>query len=134
MASIVTIKTGRVIFREGDKGNSMYIVLEGSVEVYVVIKGEEVILSTMKSGDFFGEMALFRDKPRSANARVLKDVKLAVIESKVQLEKFLTDNPLFASKMVNIMASRLAQTNDMLFQKINELSAKKLEFKQSNGS
>lgn len=93
------------------------------------IKNEEISLSTMKSGDFFGEMALFRDKPRSANARVIQEVKLAVIESKAQLEKFLTDNPLFASKMVNIMASRLAQTNDLLFQKINELSAKKLEYK-----
>jgi hypothetical protein len=53
---------------------------------------------------------------------------MAVIENKPQLEKFLTDNPLFASKMVNIMAQRLASTNDMLFEKINELSAKKNEF------
>jgi CRP/FNR family cyclic AMP-dependent transcriptional regulator len=82
----------------------------------------------MKVGDFFGEMALFRDKPRSACARVIQDVRMAVIENKPQLEKFLTDNPLFASKMVNIMAQRLASTNDMLFEKINELSAKKNEF------
>ena len=106
----------------------MYIVLEGSVEIYVVLKGKEVSLSTMKVGDFFGEMALFRDKPRSACARVIQDVRLAVIENKPQLEKFLVDNPLFASKMVNIMAQRLASTNDMLFQKINELSARKAEF------
>jgi CRP-like cAMP-binding protein len=107
----------------------MYIVLEGEVEIYVVINNQEVHLATMKPGDFFGEMALFRDKPRSACARVVKDVRLAVIASKAQLEKFLSDNPLFASKMVNIMASRLAQTNDLLFQKISELSAKKLEYK-----
>jgi CRP/FNR family transcriptional regulator, cyclic AMP receptor protein len=128
MASIVTVKTGKIIFQEGDKGVSMYIVLEGSVEIYVVLKGKEVILSTMKVGDFFGEMALFRDKPRSACARVIQDVRMAVIENKPQLEKFLVDNPLFASKMVNIMAQRLASTNDMLFQKINELSARKVEF------
>jgi CRP/FNR family cyclic AMP-dependent transcriptional regulator len=128
MASIVTVKSGKIIFQEGDKGVSMYIVLEGSVEIYVVLKGKEVILSTMKVGDFFGEMALFRDKPRSACARVIQDVRMAVIENKPQLEKFLVDNPLFASKMVNIMAQRLASTNDMLFQKINELSARKAEF------
>lgn len=129
MASIVTVKAGKNIFNEGDKGTSMYIVLEGEVEIYVVINGEEVHLATMHPGDFFGEMALFRDKPRSACARVVKDVRLAVIASKAQLEKFLADNPLFAAKMVNIMATRLAQTNDLLFQKISELSAKKLEYK-----
>jgi CRP-like cAMP-binding protein len=129
MASIVSIKSGKNIFKEGDQGTSMYIVLEGEVEIYVIINGQEVHLSSMKGGDFFGEMALFREKPRSACARVVKDVRLAVIDSKAQLEKFLTDNPLFASKMVNIMASRLAQTNDLLFQKISELSAKKMEYK-----
>lgn len=129
MASIVTVKSGKTIFKEGDQGASMYIVLEGEVEIYVVINEQEVHLSSMKAGDFFGEMALFRDKPRSACARVVKDVRLAIIASKAQLEKFLSDNPLFASKMVNIMASRLAQTNDLLFQKISELSAKKLEYK-----
>ena len=128
MASIVSVKTGKVIFKEGDKGTAMYIVLEGMVEIYVVIKEKEVSLSMMKVGDFFGEMALFRDKPRSACARVIQDVRMAVIENKPQLEKFLTDNPLFASKMVNIMAQRLASTNDMLFEKINELSAQKNEF------
>lgn len=129
MASIVSIKAGKNIFNEGDSGTSMYIVLEGEVEIYVVINGEEVHLATMLPGDFFGEMALFRDKPRSACARVKKDVRLAVIGSKAQLEKFLADNPLFAAKMVNIMATRLAQTNDLLFQKISELSAKKLEYR-----
>lgn len=128
MASIVSVKAGKIIFKEGDKGVSMYIILEGSVEIYVVLKGKEVSLAMMKVGDFFGEMALFRDKPRSASARVIQDVRLAVIENKPQLERFLIDNPLFASKMVNIMAQRLASTNDMLFQKINELSARKSEY------
>lgn len=128
MASIVSVKAGKIIFKEGDKGVSMYIILEGSVEIYVVLKGKEVSLAMMKVGDFFGEMALFRDKPRSASARVVQDVRLAVIENKPQLERFLIDNPLFASKMVNIMAQRLASTNDMLFQKINELSARKSEY------
>lgn len=107
----------------------MYIVMEGVVDIHIVINGEETNLAVMKQGDFFGEMALFREKPRSASARVMQDVRLAVIESRAQLEKFLCDNPLFAAKMVNIMASRLAQTNDMLFQKISELSAKRMEYK-----
>ncbi|MDX1957902.1 MAG: cyclic nucleotide-binding domain-containing protein [Leptospiraceae bacterium] len=129
MASIVSVKSGKNIFKEGDFGTSMYIVLEGQIEVFVTINDQETVLANMKNGDFFGEMALFRDKPRSATARVTHDARLAVIDSKPQLEKFLSDNPLFASKMVNIMATRLAQTNDLLFQKISELSAKKMEYK-----
>jgi CRP/FNR family transcriptional regulator, cyclic AMP receptor protein len=129
MASIITLKPGKVIFKEGDLGTSMYIVLQGAVEIYVQINNTETHLAIMKQGDFFGEMALFRDKPRSACARVLEEVRLAVIDSRGQLEKFLMDNPLFSAKMVNIMASRLAQTNDLLFQKISELSAKKMEYK-----
>ncbi|HMV76662.1 MAG TPA: cyclic nucleotide-binding domain-containing protein [Leptospiraceae bacterium] len=129
MAAIVSVKAGKYIFKEGDSGTSMYIVMEGVVDIHIVINGEETNLAVMKQGDFFGEMALFREKPRSASARVMQDVRLAVIESRAQLEKFLCDNPLFAAKMVNIMASRLAQTNDMLFQKISELSAKRMEYK-----
>ncbi|MCB1156761.1 MAG: cyclic nucleotide-binding domain-containing protein [Leptospiraceae bacterium] len=128
MASIINLKAGKSIFKEGDLGRSMYIMLEGRVEIYVVINGQEVKLAEMNQGDFFGEMALFRQKPRSACARVLDDVRLAVIESRPQLEKFLMDNPMFAAKMVTIMAARLANTNDLLVQKINELSAKKMEY------
>lgn len=128
MASIVSLKAGKSVFKEGDFGKSMYIVLEGVVEIFVVRNDVETHLAKMIQGDFFGEMALFRDKPRSANARVISDIRLAVIESKAQLEKFLLDNPLFAAKMVTIMTTRLANTNDLLFQKISELSAKKMEF------
>ncbi len=128
MASIVSLKAGKSVFKEGDFGKSMYIVLEGVVEIFVIRSDVETHLAKMVQGDFFGEMALFRDKPRSANARVISDIRLAVIESKAQLEKFLLDNPLFASKMVTIMTTRLANTNDLLFQKISELSAKKMEF------
>jgi CRP/FNR family transcriptional regulator, cyclic AMP receptor protein len=128
MASIISLKAGKAIFKEGDLGRSMYIVLEGKVEIFVMINGGEVKLALMEQGDFFGEMALFRQKPRSACARVVADVRLAVIDSRPQLEKFLMDNPMFAAKMVTIMAARLANTNDLLIQKINELSAKKMEY------
>ncbi len=131
-ASIITQKTGRLIFKEGDKGDSMYIILEGSVDIYAMAEGQEMQLAILRPGDFFGEMSLFRDKPRSASARVLKDVRLAVIQSRQQLERFLVDNPLFAAKMVTIMAGRLSKTNVLLIQKVNELAAIKLEYQTSH--
>ena len=82
----------------------------------------------MKEGDFFGEMALFRSKPRTATARALVDCELATIESKQQLEMFLVNNPKFSAKMVAIMAERLANTNELLIEKMQDNAAQKIEY------
>ena len=129
MPSTVSLKSGETIFREGENENSMYIILEGCVEIYFTIKQKETRLAVLKKGDFFGEMALFRAKPRTATARAVLDTELAVIESKQQLEKFLIRNPAFSAKMVSIMVTRLANTNELLIEKINETSAKEIEYK-----
>lgn len=129
MPATLTLKSGETIFREGESENSMYIILEGCVEIFFTIKLKETRLAVLKKGDFFGEMALFRAKPRTATARAVLDTELAVIESKQQLEKFLIRNPAFSAKMVSIMVTRLANTNELLIEKINETSAKEIEFK-----
>ena len=60
---------GSIIVKQGDTGNLMYIILKGEVEVLREDDGEQVILSTLKKGDIFGEMALFSGQPRSATVR-----------------------------------------------------------------
>ena len=67
--------------------------------------------------DFFGEMALYRNRPRSAFAKVLTDCKLVVIKNQLQLQQFITENPSFAGKMMVIMGNRLAIANDLLIEK-----------------
>lgn len=124
----IKIPAGGQIFSEGESGNTMYIILSGQVEIYFTIKKETTRLALMNRGDFFGEMALFRSKPRSASARAVGPTELAVVESKQQLEKYLVKNPDFAAKMVRIMVERLANTNDLLIDKINEASAREIEF------
>ncbi|HNU83580.1 MAG TPA: cyclic nucleotide-binding domain-containing protein, partial [Thermoanaerobaculia bacterium] len=61
---------GEVLFREGDAGNEMYILLSGRVMIskYIPGAGEEA-LAFLERGDFFGEMALIDNQPRSADAR-----------------------------------------------------------------
>ncbi len=129
MPATLTLKSGETVFKEGDNENSMFIILEGCVEIYFTIKHKETRLAILKKGDFFGEMALFRAKPRTATARAVLDTELALIESKQQLEKFLIRNPAFSAKMVSIMVTRLANTNELLIEKINETSAKEIEYK-----
>ncbi|WP_039948831.1 Crp/Fnr family transcriptional regulator [Leptospira fainei] len=124
----IAVQAGQVIFREGDNNNTMYIVLSGTVEIFFTHKNTATRLALMKKGDFFGEMALFRAKPRTATARAVLATELAAIESKQQLEKYLLSNPEFAAKMVRILADRLANTNELLISKLNEITTKEIEY------
>ncbi|RHX89292.1 cyclic nucleotide-binding domain-containing protein [Leptospira stimsonii] len=127
----VQIPAGGIIFREGELNNAMYVILNGSVEVFFTRKNVVQRLAIMKKGDFFGEMALFRSLPRTATAKAIVDCELAVIESKQQLERFLVNNPDFSAKMVRILADRLANTNAILISKLDEYASGELEFGNS---
>ena len=124
---IKSYKKGDLIFSEGEHSSAMYILLEGEVEIYIVTSTHEKKLSNMKQNSFFGEMSLFRGKPRSANARAVIDAKVAIIDSKQKLEQFIIERPVFAAKMVGIMAERLAHTNELLVETTNELNNLKHE-------
>jgi CRP/FNR family transcriptional regulator, cyclic AMP receptor protein len=126
--SKITVQSGKYIFKEGELNNAMYIIIKGKVEIFFTVGKKVTQLALMKEGDFFGEMALFSAKPRSASARTLSDTDLAVIESKQQLENFLLKNPKFSAKMVSIMADRLAKTNDLLAESMESQSAIELEY------
>ncbi|TNF99038.1 MAG: cyclic nucleotide-binding domain-containing protein, partial [Gammaproteobacteria bacterium] len=66
-----TIPAGELIIREGDTGSSMFLIARGVVRV-VKGKGDaEIDLASLLPGDFFGEMALLHDEPRSANCRAV---------------------------------------------------------------
>lgn len=126
--SKISIPAGKTIFKEGELNNAMYIIIKGKVEIFFTINKNVTRLAIMKEGDFFGEMALFSARPRSASAKTLSDTDLAVIESKQQLENFLLKNPKFSAKMVSIMADRLAKTNDLLIESMEEKSVVELEY------
>ena len=124
MLPIIKVKADTIIFREGAYDKTMFIVLEGSVKIYVERNGEEVEIAVIHKNDFFGEMAIYRNRPRSASAKVIEDSRIVVIKSRMQLEQFITENPSFAGKMMGVMGNRLASTNDLLLEKIGELTTK----------
>jgi uncharacterized membrane protein len=107
-------KAGAVLFRTGDAGDAMYIIEEGKVRICVRIKdGHEVTLTELESGDFFGEMALLERKPRSADARVAEDARLAVL-SREHFLSFVRSNPNVALEMLTALANRLRHTDELL--------------------
>jgi Cyclic nucleotide-binding domain len=70
-------KQHSVIINQGDAGDAMYLVMGGEVRVRSVVGGRETILTTLTTGDFFGEMALFDQGPRSADVVANTDATLS---------------------------------------------------------
>src|SRR5881392_3447933 len=74
-----TYAAGDKIFAQGELGTEMYIILEGDVEIVKHINDESHTLSRLEKGDFFGEMALLENVPRTADAVATNEVKALVI-------------------------------------------------------
>jgi CRP-like cAMP-binding protein len=72
---------GEVIFREGDRGDRLYVVLEGEVEIVTEEPpSKETVRARFRTGDCFGEMALVSDRPRSATARTVTRVNVLTVD------------------------------------------------------
>ena len=109
------------IINAGSIDRRMFIILEGRVKITLGEGDSAVEVAELKKGDFFGEISLFNNTPRSATVRAVENVKVACIDSVEALKSFLVKNPAYAAKMVHILASRLAKTNDILVGKMSEI-------------
>ncbi|MGB9736261.1 MAG: Crp/Fnr family transcriptional regulator [bacterium] len=101
---------GTVLFREGDTGDEMYIIDTGKVKIFKVINGVEKVLAILGQSDFLGEMSLLNKKPRSANAQVIEDSRLLVINNNT-FEAMIRNNPEIAIRIMKILARRLDDAN-----------------------
>ncbi|HDP80128.1 MAG TPA: cyclic nucleotide-binding domain-containing protein [Spirochaetes bacterium] len=123
---VLLYKANERIIEAGKLESRMYIILEGVVEISLSDRQNSVVVAELKKGDFFGEISLFNNSPRSATVTAVQDVKLAYIDNIDQLKAFLMRNPAFAAKMVHILAQRLAKTDAILMGKVSELNRLKL--------
>lgn len=107
---------GESIFRRGEKGAGAALIVEGQVE----IRAGEVTLTQLNKGDFFGEVALVLDVPRTADAVATADTKLLFF-LQAGLDEWLARRPFYAGRLsknlANILAQRLIQANAALAQK-----------------
>ncbi|MBN2160025.1 MAG: cyclic nucleotide-binding domain-containing protein [Spirochaetes bacterium] len=124
--NIVYFQNGEKIIEAGKIETRMYIILEGEVQISLSDKIDKVVVARLKKGDFFGEISLFTNTPRSATATAVGNIKLAFIDNVEQLRLFLIKNPVFAAKMVQTLCKRLAQTDEILIGKISELNRIKI--------
>ncbi|MCM2314564.1 MAG: cyclic nucleotide-binding domain-containing protein [Thermoanaerobaculia bacterium] len=104
---------GSTIFQEGDLGTEMFIILEGRVRIEKKIRGETHLLSTLEKGDFFGEMGVLENAPRSADAVAESDCKLLAITGS-RFDEMIRKNPEIAVRIIRKYATRLREANVLL--------------------
>ena len=109
----VEIKSGTCLFREGDRGDVMYVLIRGEAEVTMGGLSIEVC----RSGDIVGEMAVVDGSPRSATVTALADCEFAVIDRK-RFQFLVDETPRFAIDVMRVMAQRLKQCDQRLVQAI----------------
>ena len=115
MAETISIPAGELVLQEGDPGDSLYVVLDGELEVTKRHGRQEVLLAVYKAGQFFGEMALLEQTPRSASVRTLRESRLLVI-SQAAFQTLLSCSPSAPLKILHTVTSRLRSTESMLIQ------------------
>jgi CRP-like cAMP-binding protein len=106
-------KGGDIVFQE-DEGTDLYIVLKGKVKVSLTGKnGNELVLTALREGDFFGEMSLIDDTTRSANVVAEEDTFLGVLKRE-RFISILKEEPLVAFDMLTATVKRLRKADEMI--------------------
>jgi CRP-like cAMP-binding protein len=101
------------VFRQGDPGDALFIILKGCVKIRVdTDTGEEKTLNTLADGDIFGEMAIYTGDPRCANAYCIEDCRLLAIR-KTDFDWLLSKNPTLSLKIVRLLSRKLANETKM---------------------
>ena len=96
-----------IVVNEGDQTDSLYIILSGRVKVFSSDEeGKEVLLNTLDPYDYFGELALIDEQPRSASVMTVESSKLSII-SKDDFMQFLTTYPRISINMLKSLVHRM---------------------------
>ena len=103
-------QAGTVLFREGDRGATMYVIRSGKVKIAKHISGTELTLAVLGPGEFFGEMALLEALPRSAGATVVEDALLIELEQ-TAFETLVRKNGEIAVRLLRRLSSRLREAD-----------------------
>ena len=113
-ASVARHSTGDMILAKGDPGNSMMAVLKGSVMISSPSPdGRQMVLSLMREGDVFGEIALLDGKERTADVTAVTDCELLVVPRR-SLLTLLDRRPELSIGLLVVLCERLRRTNEQV--------------------
>jgi CRP-like cAMP-binding protein len=104
-----TVRASQTLFREGEPGDAMYVVVEGELEI--TIRG--ITLERVGPGGIVGEMALVDASPRTATVSATTDSKVVEVPTRT-FEALVQQKPAFARHIVSVVAERLRKMNRYL--------------------
>ena len=120
-------REGSMIFREGERGEKLYIVLDGRVRISKFIPGVgEEALTVLDRGDFFGEMALIDDKPRSADGKAHEGDATVLSIDRATLNEILSMDPHASLQFLNLLCR-------MISRRLREINEKIVQWKYMSG-
>jgi CRP/FNR family transcriptional regulator/CRP/FNR family cyclic AMP-dependent transcriptional regulator len=103
-----------VVFFENEAGDSLFMIADGRVKVTILgDDGREIILSVLGPGEFFGEMSLLDNEPRSATTIAAEDAELLCL-SRPDFEGVLRENPSIMATLIKVLSGRLRHANHQI--------------------
>lgn len=122
LAKLITqidLKQGSQLFETGDRGEELYIVRSGKIEIYIHnVAGEKIVLTVAEQGDLFGELAMLDSGPRTATAVALEDTELIVL-NRDNLQLFFQKKPDAALDMIAAMGAMIRKADDILRMRVS---------------
>jgi len=106
-------KPGDLILQEGDPSDVVYETISGEVEIFTKLEDRTIILGTVKTGEFLGEMGIIEHRPRNASARAKTQVVALRLE-KWEFLKLMSENPSSAHRLIIRLSERLRALNEKL--------------------
>ena len=110
---IKKFKKGELICLEDTFGGDMYVILSGKAQVYKMIDNTRIDLAYEEEGDFFGEISLLINCPRTASVVAVEDTEVLVLSKTSFIDKTVSD-PRFALKMATTMANSLEEAHKVI--------------------
>ncbi len=107
-------RKGNVIFVQGEQGDRCFAIVAGAVKISAYHPdGREAVMAVLAPGDVFGELSLFEDAPRSADATAIEETELLSLDAKAVTEA-ITANPELGLTLLRVLGRRLRHTNEAL--------------------
>jgi CRP/FNR family cyclic AMP-dependent transcriptional regulator len=118
---VVSFPKGKVLFKQGEKGDAAFIVQSGAIGMYREAQGRKIPLATVRKGELFGEMAVIDPSPRLATAFALEESSVMVVPIGVMLDKLRKADP-FIRAMISMLMNNLRGVHESYMPKSRSMA------------